>query len=1457
MRRAWSPRHEVSRDLEVAHHRHPTRRLHRNTRIMTALALIAGLLAAGPFGHVPAARADNYTVSGDTLRTGWDSAEPNLSPATVTGGNFGQLFATKVQGQVYAQPLVIANTVVAATEDNYVYGLNAVNGTIAWQRSLGPAWPAATTGCADLTPNIGSTATGVYDPSSGYVYISTKVNDGPDANHPNWYLHAISVADGTERAGWPVKIVGTPANDPDHPFAAKDVNNRPGLLLMNGVVYLAFAGLCDYGSYVGWVAGVNTGNGAINLWSDEVGPSSKQAGIWHSGGGIMSDGNGRMFVATGNGIAPPNGPGSPVPGTLSQSVVRLGVDANGVISSKDFFAPYNATTLDQNDQDLGSGGPVALPDQYFGTAAIPHLMVQVGKEGRVYLLNRDNLGGKGQGANGGDNVVQNLGPYHGFWNHPAVYGGEGGYIYMVQSYSSMLAFKYGVGGDGKPALTLAGNSAEYFGYTAGSPIVTSNATTPGSAVVWVTNTDGPNGSNGRLCAYRAVPVNNQIPLLRCFPIGTASKFASPASSNGRVYAGTRDGYIYGFGQPTTAGLTTTQTSLGNVNVGQTGTGTVTATATRTVTVTGVATAAPFGATPPTLPVTLQSGQSITVPVSFSPTTPGSSTGTLNFTITDGGNTVTLGTTLQGYGVKPGFTVNTPQLNFGDTPVGATKSLTASFTNTGSANETVTAVTAPGAPFAATGLPATGLVVTPGQSVAVGVTYKPTATGANTSSIVVTGPNGSATVALTGAGVTGHAELTIDPASLSFGSVPVGLSATKTLTVSNTGNLNVTITKAAPPALPFVVNTPLPEGLVLAPDDTVQVQVTFAPTAAGTFNNLYVISSDDGNGAHNIAVTGTATNPSSGSPLPSVVGGGWVLNGGAAMDGSDLVLTPAAADRKGSAVYSTPLPSANLTASFTASIGGGSGADGMTFALLDASSNTVNSLGAGGGGLGVQNLPGVAVALDTYQGPNDPSANFIGVSTGGNANGLTWVTTSTGIPNLRTGTHQITVSTAGGKLAVSIDGTQVINATVTLPASTLLAFTASTGGATDRHAVNNVAISSGTTNLPAPGTGWRFNGSAAANGAEVVLTPAQMQQAGTVLYSSPVTTNGLTAQFNMTNNGGTGADGTTFLLTDPTAAPTSVGGAGGGLGWSGLPAVGVSFLTYPEAGIDSHNWVGIAVCTAGGGITFLASNTNIPDLRASARDVKIQVSGTTVTVLIDGTQVLSTAVPALKPTALAGFAASTGGFTDVHAVRNVQIVSGATTSTLPAPPAANWTANGSTVITSGTVRLTAAQPEQTGTAIYATPLSPVRLNATFTIRIGDGTGADGLSFMLLDATKSGPTSVGQGGGGLGFSGLSGVCVAFVTYPQPGYPSNNFVGISTAGAGRNLTFAATATAIPNLRAGTHTVQVTAGGSGNLIVSIDGVKALDTTVALPASALVGFSGATGGSNDVHEVSNVNISY
>jgi hypothetical protein len=1423
----------------------------RRTRVLLVLALVAGVLGVIELN----ASADTHTVSQDVLRTGWDKQEPTLTPGAITSSNFGQLFATQLNGQIYASPLVIGDTVVVSTENDWVYGLDAVTGAIRWSKNFGPAWPSATIGCADLAPNIGNTSTGVYDPASNLVYLTTKVNDGPDVQHPNWYLHAVDATSGAENAGWPVKIVGTPANDPSHPFRGYDVNERPGLLLMNGAVYMAFGSQCDFGTYVGWVAGVNTNTRAVDLWSDEVGATSTGSGIWHAGGGLMSDGPGRIFVASGNGVTAPNGPGSPVPQQLSQSVVRLGVAGDGTISAQDFFSPWNAATLDQNDQDLGSGGPVALPDQYFGTPATPHLMVEMGKEGRLYLLNRDRLGGKGQGPNGTDDVLQSLGPFQGLWGHPAVYGGEGGYVYVVQSNGPMLAFKYGLTGAGKPALSLVGNTAETFGYTSGSPIVTSDGTTPGSAVAWVTSTDGGNGSNGKLCAYNGVPVNSKLNLVRCFPIGTAAKFVTAASSNGRVYTGSRDGVVFGFGQPTTSPLTVAQTSFGNVMVNQTGTATVTATATRTITVTGVTTTAPFGATPPTLPVTLNAGQTISVPVSFAPTAPGSVTGTLRFAVTDNNAPVSVGAALQGAGIKPGFTASPGTVDFGQVPVGSSKNATISFTNTGTANETVTATNSASAPFTVTGLPAGGTVVAPGQAVAVNVTYAPTATGNNSDTITVTGPDGAGTATLKGSGVTGSAQLTISPASLDFGTVPVGQSVTRTLTVSNSGNLDVTVTKAAPPNLPFVVNTPLPEGQVLGPDDTVQVQVTFSPSAAGTFTNQYVISSNDGHGAHNVPVTGKAINPTNGTPVPAVGAGGWVFNGSAHMSGSSVVLTTTANDQNGSAVFSTPLPGDGLNASFTAQIGGGNGADGMAFSLLDASASTPQSLGVGGGGLGFYGLRGVAVTLDTYQGPSDPSNNFVGLTTGGTNGNFSYVATATNVPNLRTGTHRVSVAAAAGRVTVSVDGTQVISAAVSLPASVLPAFSGSTGGWTDQHAVSNVSVTSGSSALPPPGSGWRFNGSAALNGPNLVLTPAQMQKAGSALYSDPVNTNGLTASFTTTINGGTGADGETFLMLDPTTAPTSVGGAGAGLGFGGLGGVAVAFVTYPQGGVNSFNWVGIATSTAGGTPTFVASNPNIPDLRGGSHNAVVRVVGNTVSVSIDSTQVLSAQVPALKPSAIVGFSGSTGGATDVHTISNAQITGGGTT--LPAPPAAGWTTNGSAGVNGGTVKLTDVAQDQTGTAIYGTPVATAHLDVNFTIQIGGGTGADGLCLMLLDPTKSTATSLGTGGGGLGFSGLTGTAVAFVTYSQTGYPSNNFAGISTAGNGRALTFTSTATNVPPLRTGTHAVEVYNGGTGNLIVRVDGVQVLDTVVAFPANALIGFGGATGGATDLHAVSGISITY
>ncbi|MHA6757151.1 ricin-type beta-trefoil lectin domain protein [Streptacidiphilus sp. PAMC 29251] len=283
------------------------------------------------------------------------------------------------------------------------------------------------------------------------------------------------------------------------------------------------------------------------LWSAEAGTADGEAAIWQSGGGLVSDGPGRIIFTSGNGVDPARGPGSSPPAGLGDSVVRLQVNGDGSLTAKDFFSPTNNTQLSAADSDFGSGGPVALPDS-FGTTAHPHLLVQVGKDGRVFLLDRDNLGGMGQGPGGTDASVGPVaGPFNGMWDHPAVWGGDGGYVYDVENGGPLRALKRSVNANGLPQLTSAGTSAATFGLGAGSPLVTSTGTTAGSAIVWIVHTSDSSGTGATLQAYDAVPQGGQLHLRFSAPIGTAAKFVVPASDAGRVFVGTRDGHVIGFG----------------------------------------------------------------------------------------------------------------------------------------------------------------------------------------------------------------------------------------------------------------------------------------------------------------------------------------------------------------------------------------------------------------------------------------------------------------------------------------------------------------------------------------------------------------------------------------------------------------------------------------------------------------------------------------------------------------------------------------------------------------------------------------------------------------------------------------------------------------------------------------------------------------------------------------------
>lgn len=502
--------------------------------------------------------AGTFTQHNDNARTGQNLNETVLTTGNVNNNQFGKLLSYPVDGFVYAQPLYVANVLsgqgyhnvlYVATEHDSVYAFDAdgSNSTPLWKASFIDPLNGITTVPAadvqngnskgDITPEIGITGTPVIDSTRNVVYVvaETKEVSGNVTTYVQ-RLHALDITTGVEmphspvviQASVPGKGAGTDGLG-NVPFIPHTQNQRPGLLLLNGVVYIAWGSHQDLNPYHGWVIGYDA-NSLQRVAAYNNSADTRGDGIWMCGAGLAADESGNIYFTTGTNEGLYTGTAV----DYNDSFEKLST-SNGLIVV-DFFAPYNRASLSAANADLGSGGPLLLPDQ--STTPI-HLLVGGGKDGTIFLLNRDNLGGFNPYNN--SQVVQSLpnilGQIRGvpaFWQNN---------VYFVAVSDVPKAFLLYNGRLSSAPVAVA--SEKIYGYPGATPTISANGTTNG--IVWALRT----GQYGQtppgpavLGAYDAANISRILYTSSQAGVrdraGPAVKFTVPTVANGKVYVGTQN-----------------------------------------------------------------------------------------------------------------------------------------------------------------------------------------------------------------------------------------------------------------------------------------------------------------------------------------------------------------------------------------------------------------------------------------------------------------------------------------------------------------------------------------------------------------------------------------------------------------------------------------------------------------------------------------------------------------------------------------------------------------------------------------------------------------------------------------------------------------------------------------------------------------------------------------------------
>jgi hypothetical protein len=504
---------------------------------------------------------DVTTYHYDVARDGLNAKETILTQANVNSAQFGKIGFDTVDGKVDAQPLYLANVAIGgqlrnvlyvATEHDSVYAFDADSGAQIWKTSvLGSGGGAGETtsddhGCSQITPEIGITSTPVIDRKqgpNGTIFTVGMSKDASGKYHQR--LHALDVTTGAEISGSPTEIAATYPGTGDNTqngnvvFDPSQYAERASLLLLNGNIYMGWTSHCDIGLYTGWVMAYSESTLQQTQLLNMT-PNGSEGSIWMSGGGMAADSNGFVYFLDANGTFDTtfDANGFPTKGDYGNAMVKL--STSGKLAVADYFETFNTSAESAADVDLGSGGPLLLPDQTDANGHVFHLIVGAGKAKNIYLADRDNMG-KFNFSNmpvDDSNLYQELrGAMAGLvYSTPAYFNGV---LYYAADGDTLKAFPLT---DAKLATTPSSHSAVTFSHPGPTPSISANATQNG--IVWAL--ESGLGNPGVLHAYDPGNLahefyNSTQAANGRDSFGNGNKFITPMIVNGKVYVGTQNG----------------------------------------------------------------------------------------------------------------------------------------------------------------------------------------------------------------------------------------------------------------------------------------------------------------------------------------------------------------------------------------------------------------------------------------------------------------------------------------------------------------------------------------------------------------------------------------------------------------------------------------------------------------------------------------------------------------------------------------------------------------------------------------------------------------------------------------------------------------------------------------------------------------------------------------------------